>query len=372
MGRRPRIRATVAALGLAIVLACSTTPPPQPPDIMGLHPHHLLDSGLESSSREAQRAYREGRFEDAARAWASLLRIRPGDSVALYNLACCYGLLGADVQAAEFVAAAWGAGFRDLEQIRSDPDFDRVRSSPAWSSLMAVLEASLTPSFEVRAPWAATVFVGRAGSPEPTGRSPLVVGLHGYNATPEPFADLFAGPTPAAPFLICAPRAPYAVGGSPGFSWFAAVPGARETDLQEELAAEYVLAVVDAMAERYPVDRERVYLLGFSQGARVALGTALRHPGVFAGVISIGGPLRSVLAGKELSEAAKALELLICHSPEDEAVPFAEAEAGAAALEAVGARVQVLTYRGGHTLDADLAAAIARWLARAGGSVDER
>ncbi len=50
-----------------------------------------------------------------------------------------------------------------------------------------------------------------------------------------------------------------------------------------------VADLVAKLAERYPIDRQRVFLVGHSMGAGQAIDLVQRHPGTFAAVASLGG-----------------------------------------------------------------------------------
>ena len=53
----------------------------------------------------------------------------------------------------------------------------------------------------------------------------------------------------------------------------------------------YTRAVIDDIARRYKIDRQRVYALGYSNGAQMALRLAMQTPDLVAGVIAISANL---------------------------------------------------------------------------------
>lgn len=55
------------------------------------------------------------------------------------------------------------------------------------------------------------------------------------------------------------------------------------------LGAAPVAAIIDKLAERYPIDPKRIFLVGHSMGAGQAIELAQQHPGKFAAVASLGG-----------------------------------------------------------------------------------
>ena len=50
-----------------------------------------------------------------------------------------------------------------------------------------------------------------------------------------------------------------------------------------------VLALVDELMRRHPIDPARVYALGFSMGASAAMDAAVARPGLFAAMVALSG-----------------------------------------------------------------------------------
>jgi tetratricopeptide (TPR) repeat protein len=94
----------------------------------------FLDVDLAALEKIATDAYQAGEWEKAAKYYLALLRYDISDSGNIYNLACCYGLMGEAELAAKYLERAYRAGFTDIEHISWDPDFDSVRQSDAsWN-----------------------------------------------------------------------------------------------------------------------------------------------------------------------------------------------------------------------------------------------
>lgn len=55
------------------------------------------------------------------------------------------------------------------------------------------------------------------------------------------------------------------------------------------IGAAPVAAIIDKLAERYPIDPKRIFLVGHSMGAGQAVELVQQHPGKFAAVASLGG-----------------------------------------------------------------------------------
>ena len=107
-----------------------------------------------------------------------------------------------------------------------------------------------------------------------------------------------------------------------------------------------------ALAELFakaPVDRERVVLLGFSDGASFALSLGLANPQVFRAIValSVGG----VFPPSRLDETQR---LFIAHGRRDPVLPFANIERRIVpGLERNGLEPRVRWFNGSHVMDRD-------------------
>jgi phospholipase/carboxylesterase len=347
-----------------------------PPDLKKLTPESLGAVRAEGLQRKAEEAYRARDYVECARAYAELLRRSPNAPLALYNLACCYALLGAADKAGAFLEAAYAAGLEDASLPDKDPDFEGVRSAPAFqSSLQAVRErvARLDPQKGQRIEFPARA-MERMAVLEPEGYDaakayPLVIGLHGAGSSPGEFSPFFEPAFRKAGVLFCVPQGQYPVAVAAerpiGYVWFEREPGAARLvprPASRALAEEYVTTVLEAVKKTRKVDGDRVYLMGFSQGAFLAYSAGIRGGGAFRGVIPIGGWLTPADFSAGEVAAARASEFLVCHSPQDRGIPMAECEASVEFLRKGGVPVSLFTYEGGHVISPPLVEKITEWI----------
>src|ERR1700682_3646676 len=113
---------------------------------------------------------------------------------------------------------------------------------------------------------------------ESSGLSPLLLLLHGIGSNED---DLFSlSPYLDERLLIVSARAPIVMG--PGsFGWFNIEFTARGlvADVaQAEQSRLLLLRFLDEIVGTYPVDRDCIFLAGFSQGAMMSLSIALCSP----------------------------------------------------------------------------------------------
>ena len=194
----------------------------------------------------------------------------------------------------------------------------------------------------------------RAGAP-----SQLVVLLHGYCASGEQLMEIGRQWQPFLPDAVfVAPDAPEpcATSGSER-QWFALTtrePAERWRGVTE--AAPILDEFLDHALRAYGLADSQLALVGFSQGAEMALHVGLRRPRPPVAIIAFSG----LLVGPEhLGEAAAARgaspppPVLFVHGDKDEVIPVEAARASANQLAAAGIPCEWQVSAGlGHAFDA--------------------
>jgi predicted esterase len=109
---------------------------------------------------------------------------------------------------------------------------------------------------------------------------------------------------------------------------------------------------------------ERVALLGFSQGACLALEFAARNPRRYGAVMGLsGGLIGATIDPADYSGSLAGTPVFIGCSDVDPHVPLARVRASAAIMRGLGGDVTERIYEGmGHTVNADEAAHVAKLL----------
>jgi len=200
----------------------------------------------------------------------------------------------------------------------------------------------------------------RARQATQTGRSPLLILLHGYGSNEDDLMGLAPYLDPC--FDLLSARAPHTLEMG-GYAWFPIVWNAeglfvRPADVLAAipLAADFV---AEAIAACHAVP-ERTLLLGFSQGATMSAGILLHRPDLAAGAILMSGFTPAELARPGLRLAGK--RLLITHGLFDDVVPVELGRMTRDLFESLGASVTYREYPMGHQInDASLEDAD-RWL----------
>jgi phospholipase/carboxylesterase len=188
--------------------------------------------------------------------------------------------------------------------------------------------------------------------------SSVAIFLHGYGADGN---DLLGLADPLAEHLpdtvFYAPNAPERCIGNPmGYQWFPIpwIDGSSEEEAEAgmDLAVEDLNGYLDSVMVDEDVLPEQVIVLGFSQGAMMALHVLPRREDPVAGIIGISGRLlRPELLADELQ--CKPPVLLI-HGDQDEVVPPISMPEAGDALQSAGFEVFGHVMKGtGHGIAPD-------------------
>jgi tetratricopeptide (TPR) repeat protein len=78
----------------------------------------------------------KGRYVQGLAIDKQLVKLRPRDPLAYYNLACSYALLDRPDHALRALRQAVEYGYRDFRYMREDHDLDSVRQDPRFKQLM--------------------------------------------------------------------------------------------------------------------------------------------------------------------------------------------------------------------------------------------
>jgi len=78
-----------------------------------------------------------GRFDDGLRVDQRLIKMRPDDPMAHYNLACSFALTEQVERAAASLDVAIELGYRDFKHLRRDPDLKSLRQHPLYRRIRA-------------------------------------------------------------------------------------------------------------------------------------------------------------------------------------------------------------------------------------------
>ena len=153
--------------------------------------------------------------------------------------------------------------------------------------------------------------------------APLLIMLHGYGSDENDLFS-FANELPKELFIISV-RAPYPLPPY-GNAWYAIHFDAEENkwnDTKQALESRDLIAkFVDEACSSYPVDKNNVTLLGFSQGTILSYAVALTYPSIVKNVIALSGYISNDMLPKDLEKKDYShLNFYCSHGSMDQVIP---------------------------------------------------
>lgn len=196
-------------------------------------------------------------------------------------------------------------------------------------------------------------------------RPPLLILLHGVRSNEE---DLFGLAQYLDPrFLVVSLRAPLTLG--PGaYGWYNiafTATGPTHNAAEAAKGREAAVTAIDELVSAYGADPNRVYLMGFSQGAITSLSIALLYPEKIAGAVLMSGRLLPDIPAQTVApERLEGLPILAVHGLYDDVLGIADGRAIRDYLSHLPVALEYHEYPMGHQVSAESLAAVTTWLTR--------
>ncbi|MFP9114524.1 alpha/beta hydrolase [Flavobacterium sp. RHBU_3] len=181
-------------------------------------------------------------------------------------------------------------------------------------------------------------------------KNPLLILIHGYGSNEE---DLF-GFAEQLPdeYLILSVRAPYDMSGY-GYAWYAinfdADMNKFTDDVQAAQSRDLIATFIDEAVAAYSVDKDKVTLIGFSQGAILSYSVALKYPEKVSRVAALSGYLHTPIITQNVNvEQLSHLKFFISHGVVDQVIPIDWARKAPEFLNTLGITNEYHEYPVGH------------------------
>lgn len=153
--------------------------------------------------------------------------------------------------------------------------------------------------------------------------APLLIMLHGYGSDENDLFS-FASELPEELFIISV-RAPYPM--QPfGNAWYAinfdAEKGKWNDQQQAEASRDVIANFIDEAVAHYPVNKDNVTLLGFSQGCILSCAVALNYPEKIKNIVGLSGYIYHDILPENLQEKDYShLNFYCSHGSVDQVIP---------------------------------------------------
>lgn len=181
-------------------------------------------------------------------------------------------------------------------------------------------------------------------------KNPLLLLLHGYGSNEEDLFS-FASELPDEYYVISV-RAPYdLMYGS--YAWYAINFDADENKFSDHDQAresrDLIARFIDELEEKYPIDKTKVTLIGFSQGAILSYAVALSYPQKVQRIVAMSGYLNLDIATDDIAtNNYRNLKVFASHGTSDQVIPVEWARKAKPVLESFGIKTTYREYPVGH------------------------
>ena len=197
-------------------------------------------------------------------------------------------------------------------------------------------------------------------------KNPLLLLLHGYGSNEEDLFS-FANELPAEYFVV-AVRAPFDLQyGS--YAWYAINFDANEnkfSDLpQARNSRDLIATFVNELQQNYPLDADKITLVGFSQGAILSYATALSYPDKIKNVAALSGYLNLEIVKEDyLKNTFQNLNIFISHGSQDQVIPVDWARKAPTTLNNLNIQNVFKEYPMGHGINLQNFNDLKQWLSK--------
>lgn len=206
--------------------------------------------------------------------------------------------------------------------------------------------------------------------PAGPGPHPTILALHGFGASAHDLLGIAPIANQALPgddLLFLCPQGPLRLEVAPnqfGYAWFPISEG-RDIEPSALVGARGVLeGFVDDALERYPIDPERLIVMGFSQGGVMAYDLALGRPERYHALIALSSWLPDlVLNGLQPDDARAALTTLLIHGTNDPMIAIDNGRDSLEKLKGLGIEAAWGEYEMGHEINQNALRDLLQWLA---------
>lgn len=195
------------------------------------------------------------------------------------------------------------------------------------------------------------------------GPHPTVLALHGWGANAMDLLGL-APYLAGGQFMVLCPQGPVEVPLGPmvGHGWFPLTMGAPPDPAAFAAGVDAARIFIDTAVRRYPVDPNKLVVLGFSQGGVIGYAVALAEPERFAGLVALSSWLPATVAQTLPPRNRERLPTLVQHGSRDDLIDISRGRESVENLRRLQVPVTYREFEMGHEINADSLAELSGWL----------
>lgn len=195
------------------------------------------------------------------------------------------------------------------------------------------------------------------------GGLPLIIAIHGRGADATDLAGLAQEVEPGR-YQWVLPQGPLPVPLAPGYTgwaWYELGPNQAQTVIESR---DLLTRFVDALLDATGIARTRTLLLGFSQGAVMALHVGLASPEPFAGIVAMSGHLPAAEALMPILPERRDRSVLMVHGTRDSVLSIEVGRRARDVLLQSGLTPEYHEFAMDHQITAESLAVVRAYVAR--------
>jgi phospholipase/carboxylesterase len=183
-----------------------------------------------------------------------------------------------------------------------------------------------------------------------TQNAPLLIMMHGYGSDENDLFS-FSSELPSEIFIISV-RAPYPM--QPyGNAWYAInfdeEQGKWNDNDQAKQSRDLIATFIDEAIKLYPIDKNNITLLGFSQGSILSYAVALTYPEKVKNIIALSGYVNKDILPEDIQKKDYSnLDFYCSHGSVDQVIPVAWARQTAPFLNSLHIKNKYSEFPVGH------------------------
>ena len=237
------------------------------------------------------RMYASGKYEQALRVAELISERYPESATWHFNSGALYAKLDQPDAAISHLQQCADLGFTGIASFEQNADLDSVRDRSDFKAVLELVRSAAKARMDAFQDEARRhqpkVYVPPTAATE---SRPLLIALHGTGMDGESMYDALLETAELEGMILVCPDALRPAG--EGFSW-----------TYRDESSWFVNHLIERAISEHNADPERVILVGFSQGANIALIMGQTQPERFAGVIPICGHYEAQIAESEQTPA---------------------------------------------------------------------
>jgi len=181
---------------------------------------------------------------------------------------------------------------------------------------------------------------------DPNKTYPALFLIHGMGSNEQNMFQLVQGLE--EDFYIFSIRGP--ISQPPGFAFFTIEGYGKPHREVFDQAVSSLTNFIEYATKQYSLDQNKLFLLGFSQGAILSMTLGLTLGERIKGVIALSGYIPQFVKDEYSIKSVSEMSLFISHGKMDQVLPYEWGEVNNDYFQELGASVTFKSYREGHTV----------------------